>query len=69
MRGIATTGSRPRLSAFYCAFSRRSEGQFDKRCGYVYTIVGVMFGAGFGALGGLLWGSAKQKQVLIYEAP
>ena len=37
--------------------------------GYVYTIVGVVFGAGFGALGGLLFGSAKQRHILIYEAP
>lgn len=37
--------------------------------GYVYTIVGVMFGSGFGALGGFLWGAAKRKHVLIYEAP
>ena len=36
--------------------------------GYVYTIVGVMFGAGFGALGGLLFGAAKRKHVLIYQA-
>ena len=37
--------------------------------GYVYTIVGVAMGAGFGALGGFLWGQAKQKHVLIYQAP
>ena len=37
--------------------------------GYVYTIVGVAFGAGFGALGGFLFGQAKRKHVLIYEAP
>lgn len=37
--------------------------------GYVYTIVGVIFGAGFGALGGLLFGAAKRKHVLIYQAP
>lgn len=37
--------------------------------GYVYTIVGVVFGTGFGALGGLLFGAAKRKHVLIYEAP
>jgi hypothetical protein len=36
--------------------------------GYVYTIVGVIFGTGFGALGGLLFGAAKRKHVLIYEA-
>ena len=35
----------------------------------IYTLVGLVFGTGFGALGGLLWGSAKQKHVLIYEAP
>lgn len=37
--------------------------------GYVYTIVGVIVGTGFGALGGLLFGQAKRKHVLIYEAP
>lgn len=37
--------------------------------GYVYTIVGVAFGAGFGALGGFLFGAAKRKHVLIYQAP
>lgn len=37
--------------------------------GYVYTIVGVAFGAGFGALGGFLFGQAKRKHVLIYQAP
>jgi len=37
--------------------------------GYVYTIVGVIFGTGFGALGGFLWGAAKRKHVLIYDAP
>ncbi|MGQ0763270.1 MAG: hypothetical protein ACT4OT_14825 [Acidobacteriota bacterium] len=37
--------------------------------GYVYTIVGVIFGTGFGALGGLLFGQGKRKHVLIYEAP
>lgn len=37
--------------------------------GYVYTVVGVAMGAGFGALGGLLFGQAKQKHVLIYQAP
>lgn len=37
--------------------------------GYVYTIVGVVFGTGFGALGGLLFGQGKRKHVLIYEAP
>lgn len=37
--------------------------------GHVYTIVGVLFGTGFGALGGLLFGAAKRKHVLIYEAP
>jgi hypothetical protein len=37
--------------------------------GYVYTIVGVVFGTGFGALGGFLWGAAKRKHVLIYQAP
>ena len=37
--------------------------------GYVYTIIGVAFGAGFGALGGFIWGQAKRKHVLIYQAP
>ena len=37
--------------------------------GYVYTIVGVAMGAGFGALGGFLFGQAKRKHVLIYQAP
>lgn len=37
--------------------------------GYVYTIVGVIFGTGFGALGGFLFGAAKRKHVLIYQAP
>lgn len=37
--------------------------------GYVYTFVGVIFGAGFGALGGFIFGAGKQKHVLIYEAP
>ena len=37
--------------------------------GYVYTIVGVAMGAGFGALGGFLFGQAKRKPVLIYQAP
>ena len=37
--------------------------------GYVYTIVGVAFGAGFGALGGFLFGAGKRKHVLIYQAP
>ena len=37
--------------------------------GYVYTVVGVAMGAGFRALGGFLFGQAKRKHVLIYEAP
>ena len=37
--------------------------------GYVYTIAGVALGAGFGALGGFLFGQAKRKHVLIYQAP
>lgn len=36
--------------------------------GYVYTLIGVIVGSGFGALGGLLFGQAKRKHVLIYEA-
>lgn len=35
----------------------------------VYTVIGLIFGTGFGALGGFLWGAAKRKHVLIYEAP
>lgn len=35
----------------------------------IYTLVGLVFGTGFGALGGFLWGAAKRKHVLIYEAP
>jgi hypothetical protein len=37
--------------------------------GRTYTVVGVAMGAGFGALGGLLFGQAKQKHVLIYQSP
>ena len=35
----------------------------------IYTLVGLVFGTGFGALGGFLWGAAKRKHVLIYQAP
>jgi small nuclear ribonucleoprotein (snRNP)-like protein len=35
----------------------------------IYTVIGLIFGTGFGALGGVLWGAAKRKHVLIYEAP
>ena len=35
----------------------------------IYTLVGLIFGTGFGALGGFLFGAAKRKHVLIYEAP
>ena len=34
----------------------------------IYTLVGLIFGTGFGALGGFLFGAAKRKHVLIYEA-
>jgi hypothetical protein len=37
--------------------------------GGIYTVVGLAFGTGFGALGGLLFGAGKRKHVLIYEAP
>jgi len=37
--------------------------------GGIYTVVGLAFGTGFGALGGLLFGAAKRKHVLIYDAP
>lgn len=35
----------------------------------IYTLVGLVFGTGFGALGGFLFGAAKRKHVLIYQAP
>ena len=44
----------------------KAQGASDD--GYVYTIVGVIFGTGFGALGGFLFGAGKRKHVLIYEA-
>ena len=37
--------------------------------GGIYTVVGLAFGTGFGALGGLLFGAAKRKHVLIYQGP
>ena len=37
--------------------------------GYVYTIAGLAMGTGFGALGGFVFGQAKRKHVLIYQAP
>ena len=37
--------------------------------GGIYTVVGLAFGTGFGALGGLVFGAAKRKHVLIYDAP
>jgi len=37
--------------------------------GRTYTVVGLMLGTGFGALGGFLFGQAKRKHVLIYQAP
>src|SRR5262245_9305475 len=37
--------------------------------GYVYTIAGVAMGTGFGALGGFLFGQAKRKHMVIYQAP
>lgn len=37
--------------------------------GGIYTVVGLAFGTGFGALGGFLFGAGKRKHVLIYEAP
>jgi hypothetical protein len=37
--------------------------------GGIYTVVGLAFGTGFGALGGLLFGTGKRKHVLIYQAP
>ena len=35
--------------------------------GGIYTVVGLAFGTGFGALGGLLFGAGKRKHVLIYQ--
>lgn len=37
--------------------------------GGIYTVVGLVFGTGFGALGGFLFGAGKRKHVLIYQAP
>ena len=37
--------------------------------GGIYTVVGLAFGTGFGALGGLLFGAGKRKHILIYQAP
>jgi hypothetical protein len=37
--------------------------------GGVYIIAGVALGAGFGALGGFIFGQGKRKHVLIYQAP
>ena len=36
--------------------------------GEIYPIVGTILGAGIGALGGFLFGQAKRKRVLIYQA-
>ncbi|HYV24282.1 MAG TPA: hypothetical protein VE969_03520 [Pyrinomonadaceae bacterium] len=36
--------------------------------GRTYTMVGLIMGAGFGALGGLAFGAAKRKHALIYQA-
>lgn len=36
--------------------------------GEIYTIVGVPLGAGIGAVAGLLFGLARRKRVLIYQA-
>ena len=36
--------------------------------GEIYTVIGVMLGAGIGAVGGLLFGQGKRKRVLIYQA-
>ncbi|MFN2579296.1 MAG: hypothetical protein ABR607_16620 [Pyrinomonadaceae bacterium] len=35
--------------------------------GEIYGVVGVTLGAGIGALGGLLFGQARRKRVLIYQ--
>jgi len=37
--------------------------------GGIYTVVGLAFGTGFGALGGLLFGAGKRSHVLIYQVP
>lgn len=36
--------------------------------GEIYPIGGAMLGAGIGAIGGFLFGQAKRKRVLIYQA-
>jgi hypothetical protein len=36
--------------------------------GEIYPVVGTVLGAGIGALGGFLFGQAKRKRVLIYQA-
>jgi hypothetical protein len=36
--------------------------------GEIYTVMGVVLGAGIGALGGLLFGQGRRKRVLIYQA-
>ena len=37
--------------------------------GRIYPIMGTALGAGIGAVGGFLFGQAKRKHVLIYQAP
>jgi small nuclear ribonucleoprotein (snRNP)-like protein len=34
----------------------------------ILTVVGVLLGAGIGAVGGLLFGQGKRKRILIYQA-
>jgi len=36
--------------------------------GEIYPVVGTIMGAGIGAVSGLLFGAAKRKRVLIYQA-
>jgi hypothetical protein len=36
--------------------------------GEIYPIVGVSLGAGIGAIGGFLFGQAKRKRIMIYQA-
>ena len=36
--------------------------------GEIYPIAGTILGAGIGAVGGFLFGQAKRKRVLIYQA-
>jgi len=37
--------------------------------GEIYPVMGTILGAGIGAVGGLLFGQAKRKHLLIYQSP